>query len=306
MTMRASRLLPLFLAATIPIGLSWLGCGSSPSKGGNTGGDEDTGGSTGSTGGKTGSTGGKSGGTGGAMGGSGGAATGGSGDTGGAAGGAGGSATGGSGDTGGSGGAATGGSGGAAGGSGGAGGSSAPACGMGRTKPTNAIIDNFDGMSQVLEWLQADDMNTAGTKLMPMGGMLKLTANGKNNYALGALAPWAASSRPCKDGSSYMGIQFNVTGNVTSLIFRVVTPGTLPLSEGGICTSATLCEYAHYQKDVSTSLPAGGLVKVPWGDLKPAFGAPAPFDKTSLVSIVFWTKDTMTTHSFTIDNVAYY
>src|SRR5205085_4159304 len=143
---------------------------------------------------------------------------------------------------------------------GGAGGTTAVACGMGRTKPLSAVIDNFDGMTKVLEWDQADDMNTMGTKIMPTGS-LKITSNGKNNYALGALASWAAMNRPCMDASTYMGIQFNVTGNVTSLFFRVVTPGTLPLSEGGICTSATACEYAHFQKNISTSLPAGGLVK---------------------------------------------
>jgi len=111
--------------------------------GGGTGGDEDTGGSSGNTGGKSGGdTGGKSGGTGGKSGG-----TGGSGDTGGASGGNTGGATGGSsggsgGSTGGSGGSATGGSGGSTGGAGGgAGGTMGGGCAGSGAK----LCDDFDG-----------------------------------------------------------------------------------------------------------------------------------------------------------------
>jgi hypothetical protein len=108
------------------------------------------------------------------------------------------------------------------------------------------------------------------------------------------------------DGSTYTGIQFNVTGNVASLFFRIVTPGTLPLSEGGICTSATACEYAHYQKNITSSLAAGGMVKVAWKDLVASYGAPAPFDSSALVSIIFRAVDTNTAHTFTIDNISFY
>jgi hypothetical protein len=307
MTMRASKLIPLLLVLAIPAAVSGVGCGSSSSNtnGGNTGGDEDTGGKP-ATGGKSGTggkagTGGSTGGSSGDTGGAGGSTGGSGGDTGGA----GGSTGGASGSTGGAGGS-TGGAGGDTGGSGGAGGTTAVACGMGRTKPASAVIDNFDGMKLVVEWDEADDINTNGTKINPTG-TLKVTANGKNNYAVGALASWAAVNRPCMDGSMYNGIQFNVTGNVTGLFFRITTPATLPAGkDGGICTSDTLCNYAHYQKDISTSLPAGGLVKVPFMDLKPSFGTPAPFEKSSLVGIIFRTTDTNTAHTFTIDNVSFY
>jgi len=304
--MKSTRLVLFLMSIALPIQV--IGCGSAaPNKSGGTGGEEDTGGKTG-TGGKAGGTGGKtgtggaSGGSGGDSGGSGGASTGGSGGA--STGGSGGSSTGGSGgsSTGGSGGASTGGSGG---GTGGAGGTSAPACGMGRTKPASAIIDNFGGQSQVIEWLQADDMNVAGTKLMATNGALKVTANGKNNYALGALAPWAAMNRPCIDASMYTGIQFKATGDVTALIFRVVTPATLPPADGGICVDVASC-YGHRQLNVTAGLTGGAVIKVPFADLVAPFGTPPPVDKSALVSIIFKTTDANVAHSFTIDDISYY
>jgi hypothetical protein len=50
----------------------------------------------------------------------------------------------------------------------------------------------------------------------------------------------------------------------------------------------------------------GGVVKVPFADLKVAFGAADPFDASALVSIVFLTLDEDKTHNFTIDDIAFY
>jgi hypothetical protein len=304
MTMRASKLIPLLLALAIPAAVTGVGCGSSSptNNGGGTGGDEDTGGKP-ATGGKSG-TGGKTG-TGGAMGGSGGdtgGAGGSTGGSGGSTGGAGGGDTGGAGGSTGGAGGSTGGSGGATGGAGGA--SGAIACGMGKKAPTGAVIDNFDGQKQVLEWLQADAMHTAGMKITPMGSM-KVTVTGNETLAAGALATWAMANRPCMDGSMYTGIQFNASGTVTNLLFRIGTPATYPVAEGGTCTSPTACEYAHYQKNV-TAMLGTAVIKVPFAELTAPFGTPAPFDKSALISLVFLTTDTNTAHSFTIDNISFY
>jgi hypothetical protein len=312
--MRASKLITLVLAAAFPAALALHGCGSAaPNKTGGTGGEEETGGSTGTGGSKatggsggskaTGGSGGATGGSGGATGGSGGA----TGGSGGATGGSGGATGGAGGATGGSGGA-TGGAGGATGGAGGAtggagGGSGAVACGMGKTKATGAVIDNFDGQKQVAEWLQADAMHTAGMKIMPTGQM-KITVTGMETLAAGSLASWAASNRPCLDASAYTGIQFNASGDVNTLLFRLGTPATYPVSEGGTCTDVGSC-YAHWQKNVTANLGTA-LIKVPFAELTAPFGTPAAFDKSALVSIIFLTLDTNTAHSFTIDNISFY
>jgi len=167
-----------------------------------------------------------------------------------------------------------------------------------------AIIDNFDGQKQVVEWLQADIVNKAGTKITPTGSM-KITVTKMETQAVGALATWAMANRPCVDGSMYTGIQFNASGNVTDLLFRIGTPATYPVGEGGTCTSATLCEWAHYQKNI-TAMLGTAVIKVPFSELTPAWGAPAPFDKSALISLVFLTTDINTMHSFTIDNISFY
>jgi hypothetical protein len=176
---------------------------------------------------------------------------------------------------------------------------------MGKTTARGAVIENFDGSSQVLEWLLADRTNLQGTPVAPMG-KLTVPVTGAETLALGALASWAAMNRPCMDGSTYTGIQFSVSGNTSNLLFRIGSPVTYPLTDGGTCNSATLCAYAHYQKDVTSSLAAGGLVKVAFADLTAPFGMPAPFDKSALIALIFLTLDTDTTHSFTIDDVSFY
>jgi hypothetical protein len=310
--MRASNLIPLLLAAALPAAAALNGCSSAApnNKSGGTGGEEESGGSTG-TGGKasggsggSGSGGSGSGGSGSGGSGSGGSATGGSGSggsaTGGASGGSGGSAgTGGSGT-----GGASGGSGGSA-GTGGAGGASAAGCGMGKTNPTGAVIDNFEGMKQIVEWRRADKANPDGTAIMPMGSM-KIMVTGPDTLAVGALASWAAKDRPCLNGSMYSGIQFNATGDVTSLMVRIGTPATYPVSDGGICTSAALCGYAHWQKIVTPSLNSTMPIKVAFSELTAPFGMPAAFDKSALIALVFLTLDPNTAHSFTIDNISFY
>ncbi|HEY1533677.1 MAG TPA: hypothetical protein VGF76_06650, partial [Polyangiaceae bacterium] len=122
------------------------------------------------------------------------------------------------------------------------------ACGMGRAAPTSATIENFAGMTQVLEWDLANMTTPAGAKITPTGMLTVMASNNGTNgtYAAGLLAKWAASARPCMDGSTYTGIQFTVTGNTTDLLFRVATPGTTPTTDGGICAD-TLCAYAHFQ-----------------------------------------------------------
>jgi hypothetical protein len=225
--------------------------------------------------------------------------------TGGSGGAGGGTATGG---TSGSGGVS--GSGGAsgAGGAGGTGGSAAPGCGMMRKAPMGAVIDNFDGMSQVLEWDLSDGTKDANhvpaTAVKPMGSLM-VTPTGPGTYAAALLATWAAMDRPCMDGSGYQGIQFSVTGTVTSLRFRVGSAGTYPTTEGGTCADAT-CAYAHYEKDVSANVATGGSVQVPFASLTAPFGMPGPFDKSSLITILFLTLDADTTHTFTIDNISFY
>jgi hypothetical protein len=186
-----------------------------------------------------------------------------------------------------------------------AGGTGAVACGMGRAKPTGAVIDNFDGMKQTVEWRLSDATQMHDKVVMP-NGSLNVVVTGTDTLAVGALAFWAAMNRSCMDGSSYMGIQFTVKGNVTTLLLQVATPATYPLADGGTCNSATLCAYAHYQKDITASLPTGGTVKVAFADLKAAFGTPAAFDKSALVALVFLTHDATATHSFNIDNISFY
>jgi hypothetical protein len=293
-TTHLARLAVASLALTRPI--SWA-CSSDDNKGG-TGG---TGGATGGRGGSGGTTGGSAAGSGGTTGGS---SAGSGGSTGGSAAGSGGSTGGSSAGSGGStGGSGTGGS---TGGSGtGDGGGAVAACGLGKTAPAMAIIDNFDGMKVTLEWRTADAANPAGAVVTPMGN-LKVMVTGADTLAVGALAMWAAMNRPCMDGSQYTGIQFDVTGTVSNLLFRVGTPATLPTADGGTCTDAAACGYAHYQKDVTSSLAAGGQVKVAFADLRPPWGSPAAFDKSALISVVFLTTDKDTTKSFTIDNISFY
>jgi hypothetical protein len=198
----------------------------------------------------------------------------------------------------------TGGSSGSTGGSSGGDASASAACGMGKTAAKGATIDNFDGMSQILEWLLADASKPAGTAVSPKG-QLMVPVTGKETLALGALAMWAAKDRPCMDASAFKGVQFKVSGTVSSLQLRFGTPATLPLDEGGTCASPA-CGYAHYSKDISPSVAAGGMVQVAFADLKVAFGAADPFDPSTLVSIVFLTLDEDKTHSFTIDDIAFY
>lgn len=181
------------------------------------------------------------------------------------------------------------------------------ACGMGRTVPTSAMIDNFDGMTQVLEWDQADMAHPMGNfKIMPMGMLTVMASNNGTNgtYAAGLIAHWAAANRPCMDASTYMGIKFTVTGNTTDLKFRVATPGTTPTTDGGICAD-TLCAYAHFQADVTASL-AAGTAQVPFTMLMQPWANSSVFDKSALTEIVFLTTDTTAGHSFTIDNISFY
>lgn len=227
-------------------------------------------------------------------GGNGGVGTGGSGATG-----TGGSGASGSGGTG-SGGTGTGGSS----GSGGSGGETPIACGTGKSTPTGALLENYDGTTQVLEWRQADKANPGGTVIEPMGSMT-IHPTGEESLATGALAMWAMKNRPCMDGSAYSGIEFDVSGTVTSLLFRIQTPATLPVSDGGACTDDTKCGYSHYQLDVTSSLSAGH-VRVDFASLTPPFGMPDPFDKSALVGLVFLTLDADMGHGFTIDNVQFY
>jgi len=181
------------------------------------------------------------------------------------------------------------------------------ACGMGRAVPTGAIIENFDGMTQVLEWDLANMTTPAGAKIMPTGMLSVMASNNGTNgtYAAGLMAKWAAASRPCMDASTYTGIQFSVTGNTTDLLFRVATPGTTPATDGGICADM-LCAYAHFQANVTTSLAAGGTVQVPFSTLMQPWANGSVFDKSALTEIVFITTDTTSGHSFTIDNIAFY
>jgi hypothetical protein len=178
------------------------------------------------------------------------------------------------------------------------------ACGMGKTAAKGTVIDNFDGMTQVLEWAVAWKNDTAGVKVMPKGS-LKVQVKGAETLALGSLASWAAANRPCLDASAYKGVQFKVSGTVASLHVRIPTPATYPLADGGTCAKPD-CGYAHYDKDVSPSLAAGGMVQVAFADLKAPFGTPAPFDPGALTGIVFLSLDTDTTKSFTIDDISFY
>jgi hypothetical protein len=193
------------------------------------------------------------------------------------------------------------------GGSSGAGGSSATgACGMGRKTPTGPVIENFAGMSQVVEWLVADMKNTKGTSVPAMGGSMNVKVTGPETLLLGALATWAANDRPCMNGSTYQGIQFKVSGTVTGLLFRIGTPATYPVMDGGTCMSDTMCAYAHYNKDIGKPAATPTMVKVNFSDLAAPWGMPAPFDKSALISLIFLTLDTDTTHSFTISDVSFF
>jgi hypothetical protein len=188
-------------------------------------------------------------------------------------------------------------------------GGSAPAgaaCGMGRAMPTSATIDNFAGMTQVLEWDLANMTTPAGAKITPMGMLTVMASNNGTNgtYAAGLLAKWAATARPCMDGSSYMGIKFTVTGNTSDLLFRVATPGTTPAADGGICAD-TLCAYAHFQANVTASL-AAGTAQVPFSTLTQPWANSSVFDKSALTEIVFLTTDITAGHSFTISNISFY
>jgi hypothetical protein len=185
------------------------------------------------------------------------------------------------------------------------GGTPGAACGLGRTSPTGAVIDNFDGQSQILEWLLADKMNTKGTATKPTG-KLTVPVTGMETLALGALASWAMADRPCMDGSQYQGIQFTVSGTVTDLRFRLGTPATYPLTDGGTCTSDATCGYAHYEKKITPIPTAPTMVKVAFSDMTAPWGTPGPFEKSNLVSLIFLTLDTDTTHNFVIDDVSFY
>ena len=94
---------------------------------------------------------------------------------------------------------------------------------------------------------------------------------------------------------------------MTNLELRVPTPATLPLIDGGICTNDTQCSYAHYRKVIpQATVTAGGMVQVPFSELMPPWGAPAPFDKSGVLAVVFLTTDIDTTHKFTIDDISFY
>jgi hypothetical protein len=190
----------------------------------------------------------------------------------------------------------------------GAGAVAGAACGMGRAMPMGPTIENFAGMTQVLEWDQADMLHPTGmNKIMPMGMLTVMASNNGTNgtYAAGLLAKWAATARPCMDGSTYTGIQFTVTGNTTDLLFRVATPGTTPATDGGICAD-TLCAYAHFQANMTASLAAGGTAKVAFSSLMQPWANSSVFDKSALTEIVFLTTDITAGHSFTISNISFY
>ena len=281
----------LLILTLLPVAAG--GC-SSDSNGGGTGG---TGGSTGGRGGSSGGSGGSTGGT-----------TGGSG-TGGSTGGSSGGTTGGTG-TGGTTGGTTGGSGtgGSTGGTSGGPDAAPSACGGMKTVPMNAVIDNFDGMTQVAGgWAVYHDADTAvGKPLMPVMGKLEVSVVGANTHAATLLAMWAATNRPCMDGSAYQGIKFKVTGDVKDLFVRIGTPATYPITEGGICADNAKCGWTHYQKNVTASLTGGGMAQVAFSELTPPWGAPAAFDKSALLSIVFLTTEPMMTKKFTIDDIEFY
>lgn len=182
--------------------------------------------------------------------------------------------------------------------------SAGPGCGMGRTPAKPGTIENFDGQTQVVQWLTADKNNKAGTAVTPTGS-LTVPVTGADTLAHGMLATWAMTDRPCMDASPHQGIQFKVSGTVSTLYFRISTPATIPVEEGGTCMNAPDC-YAHYQKDVSTTVATGGVVRAAFSELMPPWGKPAAFDKASLIGLVFITADMDTTKSFTIDDVAFY
>jgi hypothetical protein len=282
----------LCILAILPAAMA--GCSSDSNGGGGSGGSGGSGGkggSGGSTGGSTGGTG-----TGGSTGGTG---------TGGSTGGS----TGGTGTGGSTGGTGTGGSGGSTGGS--TGGADGPpsACGGMKKAPTGTVIDNFDGMSQVAGgWILYHAADTAvGKPITPMGSM-EVTVVGKDTYVATLLAMWAASNRPCMDGSAYQGIRFKASGTVKDLYVRIGTPATYPVAEGGICMDNMKCGWTHYQKNVSATLMAGGTAQVAFSELMAPWGAPDPFDKSALLSLVFLTTDpdTTMTKKFTIDDIEFY
>jgi hypothetical protein len=278
----------LFVLTTI-LPAAMYGCSSDSNNGG-----------AGGTGGATGGRGGSSGGSGGSTGGSSGGTTGGTG-TGGATGGSSGGTTGGTGTGGTTGGTGTGGT------SGGA--DAAPsACGGMKTAPMSANIDNFEGMSAVQGgWNVYHDADTAkGVPLMPVAGALEVKVVGANTHAAALLAMWAATNRPCLDGSAYQGIKFKVTGDVKDLLVRIGSPATYPVAEGGICMDNAKCGWTHYQKNVTASLTGGGMAMVAFSELTPPWGAPGPFDKSALLSLVFLTTESDMTKKFTIDDIAFY
>ncbi len=178
---------------------------------------------------------------------------------------------------------------------------------MGRTVPASAVIENFDGMTQVLEWDLANMTTPAGAKIMPTGMLTVMASNNGANgtYAAGLIAKWAAANRPCVDASTYSGIQFTVTGNTTDLLFRIATPATTPTADGGICAD-TMCAYAHFQATLTASLAAGGTVQVPFTMMTQPWANSSTFDKSALTEIVFLTTDTTAGHSFTVDNISFY
>jgi hypothetical protein len=49
------------------------------------------------------------------------------------------------------------------------------------------------------------------------------------------------------------------------------------------------------------------MVQVPFSELTPPWGAPAPFDKSAVLSVVFLVPTDMNTaHKFTIDDIEFY
>jgi hypothetical protein len=159
------------------------------------------------------------------------------------------------------------------------------ACGFGRRLPTGPVIDDFDGVSQVVAWWDSDVENAGGRRLNPIGSLMVLVKNARGTLAKGVLAVSIPRNRPCLDGSAYTGIQFELAGNVTQLTFAIETPATLPESEGGTCSKENAPQECSAFKARNDSRRRAGLAEIERSVHSPRPPDPPPGGKTCEVAV---------------------
>jgi chitinase len=164
-------------------------------------------------------------------------------------------------------------------------------------------------------WHLSSDPTAAAQMALGPAGTGGSPASKQAVHVWGGPGPWGALmslSLSCYDASAYDGISFWIKGNPaagnTQIKLDVVTPATLPVASGGVCTSR--CNN-HFGKVVDLT-GTWTRHKIPWSALQltncaqPVPALPAAFDPQKMIlALAFQQPDAKAGFDFWIDDVTF-